>query len=1121
MFLTDADGKVLTGRFGHRYLEADPLDAPVVTTDDFALVDEVIDGATVTVLYAKVPTPVVGATRYRVTASGLGGQHITGSGELERVVIVPKTTDGYNLPVTIRAENDTQKGYQAYPGDIAVPPSEATSTVTLVSDPTVTLNGGALIGSMVVLGAPIFDGPVLSLLTRHYISDDGFATETEVLDFAAPAPAPASWLGYSYATEYRASGPSNVVTVRTTPTAVFDDVEEPDVTPTALNADEWDVTVKDGPSDTYVIGYKFLRSGVTPENVQWARVIIENFPDPASYESYWKDCVYDAVNDVYWGYLDGSEKTFADGQLTTHLRLRYRTSSTGSYSPTSTTSKQIDDSSIVEPPPASDIGWHHIRMRLKQEYEAGLLGGAGGQFFTFLQRAPSNPSLLVGCGDTQGSWYSEDDGHNWKKAPDEGLRAHFNSGIMVDPEDEDVWYICGTAGFKVEARGYCGLYKSYDKGAHWELKQVINYTGLGSKSRSHTIDYNRNNPDHIVAVVPICSDTLAGYNTSGYIRAELWDSNDRGETWNKVRDLSLATYGIVKAVYYDPETTDKLWLCTENGVYISTNGGTTFGSRVVIKSGHATAYECFSLDFNPQDATEIYAAITAKSTTVSGAVGLYRTTNAFSTPGTQITLPASFPISQIAVGYAASDEGDPYAWSPVASRRLAIVGRSGGENKLQVSLNGGSTWQATTVARSPGEGDGSISDANHTGTFPFRLTQFLPHPRNPNSAFVHSRAFQYRTDNFLHYYYSGEGHEGTQAGNNGEYSVAFSFGSHPNAYREFNVGVTDVGFWRTVTGGDYFWHTLIKAKDPDDNTKLACSANAVAIHPNNSSYSIASSGHIKLTDTYYFHTTKEFPALEASGDWKNISASKGSQIPSFLKWHKSDPSVVYSKSYKWINCDTANPTVQNYGATLSGNAAAVYPGNNDILFGVRSNNTIITKSLDKGATWSVFADLGWSAHGVDNRYPIVVPHPSNSSIIYTKSSGGDLARITNTGGTSFSVKTYGLLSQYRTENPDSLPVAAYVASFAIDPNDLNLAFASVQSVGYCAIYRSTNFQSSNPTWENVTYNLWRGVALVLHFNPFNGDCFGVASAVGGLWVFPPPEGAVRPKPSFASRFIVP
>ena len=134
--------------------------------------------------------------------------------------------------------------------------------------------------------------------------------------------------------------------------------------------------------------------------------------------------------------------------------------------------------------------------------------------------SPSNPRVLhatieTGNPDTQGTYRSEDGGEKWSRVNSLNPRPMYYSHIYIDPREERRVYVLGTNSYRSEDGG-----RKFDEIAF-----------------SPTYDVGVHRDHHALWIDP--GDTRHLYlGTDG----GLYESWDRGETWSKIDNLTLAQF---------------------------------------------------------------------------------------------------------------------------------------------------------------------------------------------------------------------------------------------------------------------------------------------------------------------------------------------------------------------------------------------------------------------------------------------------------------------------------------------------------------------------------------------------------------------------------------------------
>jgi photosystem II stability/assembly factor-like uncharacterized protein len=142
--------------------------------------------------------------------------------------------------------------------------------------------------------------------------------------------------------------------------------------------------------------------------------------------------------------------------------------------------------------------------------------------------------------------------------------------ISIDPDTPATIYL-GTNGN--------GILKSTNGGASW------NATG----STTEIV--------HAVAINPFNTATIFGGVDGG--QGSMVMSSDGGSNWIYANNgLGGAT---VNAVIFDPNTLNRMYAATNSGIFLSTDGGTSWGASGL------SGLRVYSITFNPSDPSQLYA----------------------------------------------------------------------------------------------------------------------------------------------------------------------------------------------------------------------------------------------------------------------------------------------------------------------------------------------------------------------------------------------------------------------------------------------------------------------------------------------------------------------------------
>ena len=215
------------------------------------------------------------------------------------------------------------------------------------------------------------------------------------------------------------------------------------------------------------------------------------------------------------------------------------------------------------------------------------------------------------------------------------------NAVTVDPNDSNTIFIGAPAG---------GIWKSADNGQTWEvLNDDLGVIGVSAIA----ID-----PDNSDIIYIGTGDDDAGDTFS----IGLMKSIDGGNTWNTT-GLTLSGNSRLSNVLIDPVNSETIYVATNQGVYKSTNGGSSFS---VILSENVR-----DLAFKPGNSQTIYA-VSPQSfyRSVNGGISFFPISSG---------LPTS-DVSRIVIGVSPAQPGFVY---------LLIANNSSGYKGLYLSENSG------------------------------------------------------------------------------------------------------------------------------------------------------------------------------------------------------------------------------------------------------------------------------------------------------------------------------------------------------------------------------------------------------------------------------------------------
>jgi hypothetical protein len=250
--------------------------------------------------------------------------------------------------------------------------------------------------------------------------------------------------------------------------------------------------------------------------------------------------------------------------------------------------------------------WRVLPIRSQLEAARDSVGGEGEQIFHGFARCLNHPEYIYGCHDVMGSWRSIDGGNTWKKNLDNGSWLPFTRSIEVDPVNPNLvfmetnhswWYTYPTD--KTPEYGYAGtllldgLYRSTDGGTNWE--QVLNAKFDNStRAMRQLIAYSKAS-----MATPNTSPTR-WYSSFDYNALYRSDNGGNNGTWVKCALIDT----LINNVVPHPTLPDVVYVSTFGGLYKSSNAGATLVSDARFAGDNVT-----SVLINPQDPNKMYVVV--------------------------------------------------------------------------------------------------------------------------------------------------------------------------------------------------------------------------------------------------------------------------------------------------------------------------------------------------------------------------------------------------------------------------------------------------------------------------------------------------------------------------------
>jgi PKD repeat protein len=534
--------------------------------------------------------------------------------------------------------------------------------------------------------------------------------------------------------------------------------------------------------------------------------------------------------------------------------------------------------------------------------------------------------------------------------------------VRVDPTNSNTLYVCSPGG---------GLWKSTNGGGSWTMWNTDALACIGASDI--VID-----PTNTQVMYLASGDGDAGDTYSlGVLK-----STDGGVTWNATGLSYNVSQGFrIYKMLIDPTNTQILHAATNNGIYRTINGGTSWTQ---VQTGVFT-----DLEFMPGTPATVYAARYSSTT-----AGFYKSTNSGASY-TNITsgLPASGAL-RYAIAVTPASTGTVYL--------VACNNSNYGFLGFYKSTNSGTSFTQVTVS-SPSNLLGWASAGNDTGGQGWYTLSIAASPTNANEVVVGGVNI-WRTTN-----------GGTSWTLNAHWTGSGAPYVHADIHDLYWLSGSATTYWAGCDGG------IFKTTN------------------NGTAWSDLSNGGLDIGEMYRLSTSGTNVNLNMSG-WQDNGTSKvssgswtevlgGDGMECIIDY--TNANIMYGEQYQgninrsingggsWSTIATTSGT----GVNAAGNWVTPY-----ILHPTTPTTILVGKgglyrSTNSGGTWSA---LGATTGGTGNIVQMAYA-PSNPNYIYAVKQ--DAIFVSSNGGTSFTnvtgtVPTSNAFTYVTVSNTD--PLKAWV-----------------------------------------------------------------------------------------------
>ncbi len=238
----------------------------------------------------------------------------------------------------------------------------------------------------------------------------------------------------------------------------------------------------------------------------------------------------------------------------------------------------------------------------------------------------ANTIYVAGAGG--GVWKTTDGGSSWTPLTD-GMPWQAMGALAIDPENSQTIYAgTGEPNNSGDSQYGIGIYKSTNGGTSWTLIPPASESNPFFRKTISKIIVDPSSSNTIY--VSVCSFGVNGLYGGGGV----WKTTDGGNTWTNTTSATLNTGAQVSDMVMDPTNHLTLYAAdgvlygdAENGIYKTTNGGSTWALAGTTPSG--TAVGRFSLGISNSTPPVIYTGIQNPST--YGLFGVYKSTDSGAT----------------------------------------------------------------------------------------------------------------------------------------------------------------------------------------------------------------------------------------------------------------------------------------------------------------------------------------------------------------------------------------------------------------------------------------------------------------------------------------------------------
>lgn len=784
------------------------------------------------------------------------------------------------------------------------------------------------------------------------------------------------------------------------------------------------------------------------------------------------------------------------------LRYRLRASQAAPWTPWSVTAEAVSLPQVLEPTAEPEA--RPLIMRLPEEFAAAapaalkplwptaVVGGEGLQWMHGHARGVSDPNRVI-CGQDMGALrVSRDGARTWYSPTQSGLRVFGLNSVFIDPVDPEVVLVTGSYRWAPLDRTQDGLWLSTDFCETFQ--QVLNIPGVED---SNTTRWAKQN----FARWPLASGAAkdAKYRYIGMVDPDdtidqiVLHASTGGATWTSKGTVPVATVGRVGALVQHPTAENTLYICSENGIFETTNwnaAAPAFAAKWATTFGAGSGVTRLWID--PANPKAMIASAGGTSSNNAAKQGVFFTLDGGATWTRELS---TIPCCNLAVGAKRSD-GSRTVYVHSRGKKTGSVFQPRARRWTGSGFSG--SWYAPTTISYSAEGVPASENSyrnlsGYSGVSTYSgFCESLPHPTLPDECVVYGYHHYWRTETAgVTFVDSNAYHTGLNL------QGAIKFAPEAAKWGEIHASCADVGYVHFFDQARVAESFNISSEQFTALEVSTRSAVSLGLIPGTSAVPAAKRGRVIMAlgtgnrRGLFYKNAGSSTWVDFNG--KTTAEGGGLARRGRMEVDWSDPARVYC----------GNNVSTDHGDSWSGLSQEfldISRQNAGVIFGFDASK--IYRSTNRGSSWATL----WTTNTTfERQYPEAWLDPHDDTRLYAMElvdGVKDVCLLKGTPGSvsKLSIGLYGAL-------PVAYPKKLFrPLMLVVDPRDPKIVYVGLQIVGGSWLYRGVwDAGFTKITWTDITRNLPRiNLLPAIGVSPWTGDV--VVGTVNGAFVVAPPAG---------------